>query len=319
MAFNTEKQWLQQQLSATRELLEISKDSELMRISLENRIKSLEQDIAKCDQQNIAAEAKICMWFSGGATYGSMGLRGSFMKETLNSVEGMVKSASLKRIKAYETEHHCRVDRPKGNFYVTALTSGSFGYEMTYKEDQPTLFEDPLIIESIGDVMHIIESTSSESLDLDALIEEQPIKLLSHLKDFYKTIKKNNSFLRMESGNMGFELDNVHTNIGYDNICAQDTTDQEVEIEGTFKGAFVESGKFEFLDEEDKLKHGRFSEDIEEDGITDLARRFTNSRCKMRVLKHIISNANGNKREMIELLSISEIVEIQNAPSTNGE
>ena len=314
MAFNTKKQWLQQQLDATKELLAISKNNELMRISLENRIRSIEADICACDEQELSAEAKISMWFSGDATYGSLGLRGSFMKETLNSVEGMVKSAAQKRILEYERANHCRADRPKGSFYVTALTSGSFGYEMTYKEDGQ-LFEDPLIIQSINDVMNIIEMTSSDSLDIDELVEQQPIKLLSHLKDFYTTIKKNHSFLRMASGNMGFTLDRKHTNTGFENLCAQDTTEQVVEIEGTFMGALVESGKFEYLDEENKLKHGRFSEDIEADDITQMVRLYTNCRCRMYLLKHVISSSNGKKREVLELLSIRPLMNKPSAPT----
>ena len=157
--------------------------------------------------------------------------------------------------------------------------------------------------------------TSSESLDIDELVEQQPIKLLSHLKDFYTTIKKNNSFLRMASGNMGFTLDRKHTNTGFENLCAQDTTEQVVEIEGTFMGALVESGKFEYLDEENKLKHGRFSEDIEADVITQMVRRFTNSRCRMYLLKHVISSSNGKKREVLELLSIRPLMNKPSAPT----
>lgn len=305
MAINTDIQWLQQQLSATRDLLEASRDSELMRVSLEYRLKDIESEISRYASQTPVADAKISMWFSGDATFGSMGLRGSFMKETLNSIEGMVKSASLKRIRQFETEHHHRVKRPKGNFYVTALTKGSFGYEMTYKENG-NLFDDLLIIDSISDVMSIIEQTSSASLDLDSLVEEQPVKLLSHLKDFYKTIKKNNSFLRMKSGNMGFELDKEQTTVGYENICSQDIKEQEEDIVGTFKGALIESGKFEFFDTNNKLMHGSISEELDVASITELVQRFTNKQCNMHLLKHVISNSNGNKRELIELLSISE-------------
>lgn len=309
---------MQQQLDATKELLAISKDNELMRISLENRIRSLEADINACEEQEVKAGAKISMWFSGDATYGSLGLRGSFMKETLNSVEGMVKSAAQKHIREYEQANHRRVERPKGNFYVTALTSGSFGYEMTYKENGQ-LFDDPLIIESIDDVMRIIERTSSDSLNLDDLVEQQPIKLLSHLKDFYTTIKKNHSFLRMASGNMGFTLNRERMNTAFENICAQNTTEQEVENEGTFMGALVESGKFEYLDEENQLKHGRFSEDIEADDITQMVRLYTNCRCRMRLLKHVISSSNGKKREVLELLAIHPLMNKPSAPTPVDE
>lgn len=56
-----------------------------------------------------------------------------------------------------------------------------------------------------------------------------------------------------------------------------------------------------------KLMHSGMSEDFDTANITELAQRFTNQQCKMPLLKHIISNSNGNKRELIELLSISEI------------
>ena len=50
MAFDTKKQWLQQQLSATRELLQMSEDSILMKMSLESRIAELEEEIMEAIQ-----------------------------------------------------------------------------------------------------------------------------------------------------------------------------------------------------------------------------------------------------------------------------
>lgn len=320
MAFNTEKQWLQQQLVATRELLEVAKDSELMRISLENRIASLEKEISEQEDEPIAGNARICMWFSGGATFGSMGLRGSFMKETLNSIEGMVRSSVISKIRQCEMETHHRIERPKGNFYVTALTNGSFGYEMTYKEEGH-IFDDELVVRSIEDVMKVIETTAEEGHDMDKMVEEQPLRLMSYLKDFYTTLKKNNSFLRMESGNTGFELDSMRTNIGYSNICAQDVTEQEASIQGVFLGALLQSGRFEYRDEENSVKTGRISEDIETDAITDIVKQYTNQSCIMKVIRHLSTYFNGRKREVIELVGIEDLSanaqQTQKAPSSD--
>lgn len=320
MAFNTKKQWLQQQLAATKELLEISKDSELMRISLENRIKSLEQEISELESEPEITDATISMWFSGEATFGSLGLRGGFMKDTLNSVEGMVFSSVRDKIRKIEIERHHRVRKPKGHFYVTALTNGSFGYEMTYKEDGE-MFENEVVIESISDVMQIIERTADSGINIDEMVDEQPLRLMSHLKDFYTTLKKSHSFLKMQSGNLGFELDNRRTLIGYDNLCAQNVSEEETVIFGVFRGALMDSGKFEYRDNEDKSKTGRISEDLEDDAIEELVRQYYNKRCAMKVVRHLSNYSNGKKREVIELIGIedmpSEPAQTPEAPSSN--
>ena len=312
MAFDTKKQWLQQQLSATKELLQMSEDSILMKMSLESRIAELEEEINAIEDEGLTTETKISLWFSGDATYGSKGLKGAFMKETITSVEGMIRSATAQRIRECEARNHQRVQKPKGNYYVTALTNGSFGYEMSYIEDG-LLFADPLIADSIADVTQVIERTANEGEDIDQMVEEYPIKMMSHLKDFYTTINRNNSFLRMESGNMGVTLDRGKTTIGYNNLCTTETSEREDVIEGVFQGALIDSGKFECTDAEGKLKHGKISEDVEADAIAEMIRQYVGQNCRMHIVRHLASYANGKKRETIELLSI----EPQEAPSNS--
>lgn len=312
MAFDTKKQWLQQQLSATRELLQMSEDSILMKMSLESRIAELEEEINAIEDEELATETKISLWFSGDATYGSKGLKGAFMRETINSVEGMIRSATNQRIRECSARTHTRIQKPKGNYYVTALTNGSFGYEMSYIEDG-LLFADPVIADSIADVMQVIERTANEGEDIDQMVEEYPLKMMSYLKDFYTTINRNNSFLRMESGNMGVTLDRGKTTIGYNNICTTENTEREEVIEGVFQGALIESGKFEYTDAEGKLKHGKISEDVDAETIAEMIRQYVGHDCQMRIVRHLASYANGKKRETIELLSIAP----KEAPSTD--
>lgn len=303
MAFDIKKQWLQKQLSMTKELLEMSEGNILMKMSLENRIAELNEEINTIAEEELVTETKICLWFSGEATYGSKGLKGCFMKETISSMEGMIRSAATQRIRKRVACTHQKVQKPKGNYYVTALTNGSFGYEMSYIDDG-ILFADPLIADSIADVMQIVERTANEGEDIDLMVEEYPIKMMSHLKDFYTTINRNNSFLRMESGNMGVTLDRGKTAIGYNNICTTETSEQEDLIEGVFKGALIESGKFEYTDEEGKLKHGKISEEVEADSIAEIIRQYVGQYCRMRIVRHFASYGNGKKRETIELISI---------------
>lgn len=305
MEYNSEKQWLLQQLNATRELLSVSTDSVLMQLSLKNRIAELEAKLDSIEDCSVP-NTSISLWFSGNATMGSLGVKGAFMKDTIASVEGMIKSATTRRLRSSQGKRGTK--KPQGAFYVTALTNGSFGYELSYMEEG-TLFGDPLVSESIGDVICLIEETSAMNANIEEMIDKYPIRLLSHLKDFYSTIKKNSSFLKVESGSLGIELDNIHTEIGYENLCSSNISEQNDVICGIFQGAFVESGKFEYTDENGKLRHGSISDDIDVEAITEIIKRFTHQKCKMSVIRHISSLANGKKSEQIELLSIEEITE----------
>lgn len=307
MNYNTQKQWFQQQLKATQELLDASSDSVLMQLSLKNRIAELEANINSVED-NASPATKVSLWFSGDATMGSLGLKGSFMRDTISSVEGMIKSATTYKIRTCQSQK--RPKKPQGNFFVTALTNGSFGYELSYIEDG-AIFGDPLVSESIGDVISLIEETSEKDANMEEMIERYPIRLLSHLKDFYSVIKKNNSFLKVESGTLGLELDNIHTSIGYENLCSSNILEQADVINGIFQGAFVESGRFEYTDADGKLLHGAFSEDTDVDTITEMIKKYTHRGCRMNVIRHISSLSNGKKKEQIELVSIEESDELE--------
>ena len=66
MNYNTQKQWFQQQLKATQELLDASSDSVLMQLSLKNRIAELEANINSVED-NASPATKVSLWFSGDA------------------------------------------------------------------------------------------------------------------------------------------------------------------------------------------------------------------------------------------------------------
>ena len=103
---------------------------------------------------------------------------------------------------------------------------------------------------------------------------------------------------------MGVTLDRGKTTIGYNNLCTTETSEREDMIEGVFQGALIESGKFEYTDAEGKTKHGKISEDVEADTIAEMIRQYAGMNCRMHIVRHLSSYANGKKRETIELLSI---------------
>lgn len=311
MVYHSELLWLDNELAATEELLVQYQESYLMRLSLENRIKDIKGRIDEMSKLEIAPEAKIDMWFSGEDVFGSLGISSVFMEKTMHSLVGMIQAKTRKKVYEINADLKMRHKKqtakmPKGKFYITGVTHGSFGYKMEFKE-QGKFLEDETTAKSIYEVMKIIDDTSKDTLNIDDLIETQPLKFLSHLKDFLTIVEKQHSIVKMRSGDVLMSLDVPHVVRAYDNICKSDITTKEDCIIGIFQGAFIESGKFEYTDDEGKVKHGDVSEDLSSDEIAEMNRSFSRKDCRLHVIRNIVSYSNGKKNESVELTGIEAL------------
>ena len=304
MEYNPNKTRLQGQLEAIEQMLASTSDI-LMRTSLENRVAFLKQQMEAASDTDID-EARIDVWFSGKGVYGSQGISAVFMKDTMQALVGMIQSSTRDKVRKLKEEHK-KASMPKGQFYVTALTHGSFGYELAYKDEQGALFDDPAIVDSIRGTMSVIETVTQRGVDMDELIKEQPIRMVSNLKDLFTSLKKQGSTLRMESGSSALLLDVNHVSQGYDNVCLSDIIEKHEEIPAVFQGALIESGKFEYTDVEGKLQHGNISEELSNDAIAQLNRDFSRRECKLQIIRRIVSYSSGRKKENVELMGIVNV------------
>lgn len=304
MEYNPRIASLQGQLEAVEQMLS-STSNILMRTSLENRVALLKQQIETAASSSIDV-ARLDVWFSGRGVYGSQGISAVFMKETMQALLGMIQSSTRDKVRKLKEEHR-KASMPRGQFYVTALTHGSFGYELAYKDEQGSLFDDPAIVDSIRGTMSVIETATKGHLDMEQLINEQPIRMVSNLKDLFTTLKKQGSTLRMESGSRALMLDSTHISQGYDNICLSDIIEKDEQVVAVFKGALIESGKFEYTDVEGRLVRGHMSEDLSGEQIAALNRRYSGEECRLQLIKRIISYSNGRKKENVELTGITDL------------
>jgi hypothetical protein len=304
MEYNPRIASLQGQLEAVEQMLS-STSNILMRTSLENRVALLKQQIETAASSSIDV-ARLDVWFSGRGVYGSQGISAVFMKETMQALLGMIQSSTRDKVRKLK-EKHRKASMPRGQFYVTALTHGSFGYELAYKDEQGSLFDDPAIVDSIRGTMSVIETATKGHLDMEQLINEQPIRMVSNLKDLFTTLKKQGSTLRMESGSRALMLDSTHVSQGYDNICLSDIIEKDEQVVAVFKGALIESGKFEYTDVEGRLVRGHMSEDLSGEQIAALNRRYSGEECRLQLIKRIISYSNGRKKENVELTGITDL------------
>ena len=305
MGNHSKKEWLQWQLTETQQLLEVSKDSLLMKVSLENRIEEIKRQLKELEEHSV--EAKISLLFARNAVLGSMGIKSSFASKTMSSIQGMIKTQIV--YDAYGEERigkRGKLGKTKmGEMFLTGLPQGSFGFELSLMNNED-LFAEDYAANSIKEVMDIIQATATDQEQYEKLVSNHPSRMFTYLKDFFKELASENSMLKMESGSHYVELSVDDNMTGYARTTSTHCQENNIKINGVFKGAFVESGKFEFLDEDGNIKHGKISEDIDEDMIVEYIRRYSNENCTMMILERNFTFKDGRKSTSYELIDIQK-------------
>lgn len=263
MGNHSKKEWLQWQLTETQNLLQLSKDSELMSMSLSYRIEDIKEQLKELDKVE-TKEAKISFLFAGNAVLGSKGIKSSFANKTMASALGLIQIQSI--YNSYGEEAIGRRGKLSknnmGEMYLTGLPRGSFGFELSLMNNQ-NLFAEDEVSQSIIEVMDIIQAAATNPKKYEEIIETHPSRMLGHLKDLFKELSSEQSILKMESGSKYVELSITDNQIAYDRVNSTISEEQETKVFGIFKGAFVDSGKFEFQDEDGNIKHGKVCDDIQ--------------------------------------------------------
>lgn len=306
MGLHAQKEWLQWQLTETKELLAMSKGSPLMSISLENRIAEIQSQLEELAKMDIK-EAKMSLLFSGKAVFGSQGIKSTFASKAMNSIQGMIKTQLLRNIFGDEAiGKRGKLSRHKmGEMYLTNLPQGSFGFELTLMDNED-MFAEEYAADSILTIMDVIEATAKDQNKYEELVATYPDRMLTLLKDFFKELNKENSILKMESGNKYIELTKDETSIGFNRVSTTINEERTITLQGTFKGTWVHSGKFEFIDYDGEIYHGFISEDFQEDMLVYFNKKYSNARCKVTLLKRITTFNGSREKISYELLNIEE-------------
>lgn len=303
MSLYRDKISLQTQLIEAKNMLDIVRDNPLMAYSMQSRIESLEEELASLPETKF--DPTIVLLFSGDAVAGSRGIKADFLGKSLTPFQEIVKTqVALQKFGRVGLRGRSK-EADNSELFLTSLPRGSFGVELS-KLKTGSLFDDQYLSEALQET---IETFRAAAESTDALLERIqifPPKYLSNLKAFLKTVAENHSILKMETGATGLELTEKDIDEAYgrvSRVMIDHTTNQ---IQATFKGVLLESGKFEAQDLTGALISGYVAEHITGDDLERYNKEFTN-RAVLMLLKIYTSTAPGGRpKSSYELLDIKE-------------
>lgn len=292
---------LKAQIIDTERLLEMVIDHPIMSEGLKEKLIELKSELEKLPKESF--EPSVSLLFSGKAVVGSQGIKSSFVSKTINPFQAMVKTqTALQRFgrvgKRGQTKKGANTE-----LYLTALPIGSFGIELSQLETNDLL--DSLdVSNAIKQVMTLIYNTSIDDKTFETTIANTPKRNLANLKRFLHEISAENSVLKMESGELGIELSREKVLEAYNRVAAATDNEDEIFIDGVFRGLLLDSGKFEVQDSEGNKISGFISEELSEEQLVEYDQYYLNQSCKIHLRIHKTRFVTGNEKIDYELLEI---------------
>jgi regulator of replication initiation timing len=296
-------QSIKAQIVDTERLLEMVLDHPLMSEGLIERLNLLKQELEEMPKESF--EPKVQLLFSGNAVIGSQGIKSSFVNKTTTPFQEMVKTqVALVRFgrvgKRGQAKKGANTD-----LYLTALPVGSFGVELSQLQNSD-LFDSMDVSNAMKEVMTLIANCSTDDATFESTIEKTPKRNLTNLKKFLQEIVEENSVLKMESGELGIELAKEKIVEAYQRVSSTVDEENQIIINGIFRGLLLDSGKFEIQDEEGKKISGFISEELGEEQLIEYDKTFLNNNCIIHLKIHKTKFKTGNEKIDYELLEIKQ-------------
>jgi hypothetical protein len=301
MSLYREKEGIRAQIVDTERLLTLIGDHPIMSISYREKLNDLRSKL-----ESLAAdvvEASVRLLFSGGAVNGSQGIKASFVTKTVRPFQSLVKTqAALVRFGSVGDRRQRR-NAINTDLFLTALPTGSFGVELSQLQ-QNDLYDENEIAVALKETIQLIYSAAESDERFEALTENVPKQTLTNLKAFLKEVASENSFIKMETGDLGLEISKEKIQEAYSRVDAAERQESEIFISGVLRGILLDSGKFEAVDNEGNQIAGVISKDLEEHQIIILNRNYLNTPCRIHLKQHTTTYITGAERITYELLGI---------------
>lgn len=296
-----EIQSIKSQIIDTERLLEMVRDHPLMSQGLIEKLKSLKEELELLPQESV--EPSIQLLFSGNAVMGSQGIKSTFLSKILAPFQEMIKT-QIALVKFGKVGK--RGQTKKGTYtelYLTALPVGSFGVELSQlKKDE--LFDELDVSKAITNVMELIVSTTTNDDTFENSIQETPRRALTNLKRFLQEISEEDSILKMESGTKGIELSEDSIKEAYQRVSAVVEEEEDLILEGIFRGLLLDSGRFEIQNEEGRRIAGFINDELDEATLIEYDKTFLNQNCTIHLKVYKTKFRTGNEKTDYELLEI---------------
>ncbi len=267
MSKREQRQFLQRELLQAEHFLKLSSGHPLMEPQFAQRANALRAELATLPEDGL--EARTVLFFTGKPVSGSAGIDAQFVSSVLQPFLEMVKSQYAADKHGSVGERGPRKDEDEARLMLTGTPRGSFGLELSAPHSDD-LFAEERLASVLVQLTRVIEAAGESDegflLNLDNIEE----RAFHRLPDFFKVLKDEEADLRMQTGDIELTMTQERVARAFERVSSSHTTDKEVEVHGVFRGATLDTWRFDFRTEEGEQISGRLSPDLDEDRVAEM-------------------------------------------------
>ncbi len=304
-----ERQFLQAQIAELDHLIALTGDHPLMAPSLLSRKHEMERRLAVLP--GLGRTPQAILYFAGRPVRGSQGIDAEFASKILKSVQEMTDVEFLHR-KQGILQRGRMPDASEARLLLTALPRGSFGLELV-QADSSDLVSTQQLGDSLQHVADLVRAAGDSDAEYDAALEDAPERLLPKLREFFETLQRYDARLRLVTGDREIALDNVQIAAGVERVAATESSEENLALAGAFRGATLDTWRFDFKPVEGDPISGRMGETLTEAAVREMLTQV--DRPAIGTFRRIaLTPRGGTPRWRYELLSLQPQQQIENAP-----
>ena len=246
-----------------------------------------------------------------GQDLGTRGIDAQFASNVIDHFLQMVKSQYSAVKHGDVGARGVRRGESEARLLLTGTPRGSFGLELS----QPNP-EDFIAAEQLADVLvqltKLIESAGKDDESFAFALDEVSPRVIQRLKEFFKVTSESKARMRIVSGDLECQLDETAVAQAFERVSAAETKDERLEMPGTFRGATLDTWRFDFRTEGGENLSGRLGEDVTPEEALEMI-HLTDLSCLATIHRTVVTTRTGVLRTRYELVGLRKIEALEAA------
>ncbi|MBE7539341.1 MAG: hypothetical protein HS122_13130 [Opitutaceae bacterium] len=299
----TTREFISRQVIEADHLAKLHGEGSFMARAWQLRKASLEDEL-KAAPAGLPSPRTVLFFAGGDSVLGSQGIDASLVADIIKPFQEMVKSE-------FSTLRHGTVGRrgPRKNedearLFLTALPRGSFGLELSQPNVEDWVQAQQLST-TLARLTQIVESAGKSDEDFANALDHVSPRVLPRLRDFLEVASKSGASLRIESGDLRCELSAERLLQAKTRATTTHTETKQVNCSGIFRGATLDTWRFDFKTDDDISISGELGEQLTEEQVAEM-NLLTNSPCEATLNRTAITPPSGPARTKFELVDLRD-------------
>ncbi|MBQ4674586.1 hypothetical protein ACEUCL_19015 [Aeromonas dhakensis] len=219
------------------------------------KLEKLDREISLLKNAN-ETNASVALFFGGEPVLGSQGILASFAGNVLENFQELINKAFASKENGSLGERGKIPLKANSNLMVTQVAKGSFGFILDEISDQLEITETALkhTVDYVLDLINASAQPDDETFE--KLIESLDKRVLQSLKDFFITLDKAHSTMRLVGDNQEYSLDSNWIHRARQRTEATEIDEDEELVELKVLGLLPEHCKFEAVTREGNIIYG---------------------------------------------------------------